>query len=56
MRNLKVFSEEWTEDYVNALNNNANYKAAASWWTGDFIFEVEPNGNLDHKITMFIGL
>ena len=56
MRNLKVFSEEWAESYVNALNNNANYKAAASWWTGDFIFVVEPSGNLDHKITMFIGL
>ena len=53
---MKVFSDEWTEAYVKGLNKNANYKAAASWWTGDFMFVVEPSGNLDHKITMFIGL
>ncbi len=56
MRNLKVFSEEWAENYTKALNDNANYKAAASWWTGDFLFVVEPSGNLDHKIVMFVGL
>ena len=53
---MKVFSNEWAEAYVKALNGNANYKAAASWWTGDFMFVIEPSGNLDHKITMFIGL
>ncbi|MFX0032314.1 MAG: SCP2 sterol-binding domain-containing protein [Candidatus Hodarchaeota archaeon] len=53
---MKVFTEEWTEAYVKALNNNANYKAAASWWEGDFIFVVEPSGNLNHEIKMFIGL
>jgi len=53
---MKVFSEEWAEAYVKALNSNSNYKAAASWWEGDFIFVVEPSGNLDHEIKMFIGL
>lgn len=53
---MKVFSEEWAEAYVKALNSNPNYKAAASWWEGDFIFIVEPSGNLDHEIKMFIGL
>ena len=53
---MKVFSDEWAEAYVKALNENANYKAAASWWVGDFIFVIEPSGNLDHEITMFIGL
>jgi len=56
VRDLKVFSKEWAESYEKALNDNANYKAAASWWTGDFIFVVEPSGDLDHKIVMFIGL
>ncbi|MFX1498490.1 MAG: SCP2 sterol-binding domain-containing protein [Promethearchaeota archaeon] len=53
---MKVFSEEWSDAYVKALNNNPNYRAAASWWEGDFIFIVEPSGNLDHEIKMFIGL
>ncbi|TFG12584.1 MAG: hypothetical protein EU531_10425, partial [Promethearchaeota archaeon] len=26
------------------------------WWDGDFIFVIEPSGNLDHEIRMFIGL
>lgn len=53
---MKVFSEEWADAYVKALNNNPNYRAAASWWEGDFIFIIEPSGNLDHEIKMFIGL
>jgi len=29
---LKVFSQEWVDAYVKAINDNANYKQAASWW------------------------
>ena len=53
---MKIFSNEWAEAYVTALNENANYKAAASWWMGDFMFVIEPSGNLDHEIKMFVGL
>jgi putative sterol carrier protein len=53
---VKVFSDEWADAYVKALNANPNYRAAASWWEGDFIFVVEPSGNLDHEIKMFVGL
>ncbi len=53
---MKVFSEEWARAYVAAINNNANYKAAASWWEGDFLFIVEPSGKLTKEIKMFIGL
>ncbi len=53
---MKVFSEEWSKAYVKALNANTDYRAAASWWDGDFIFVIEPSGNLDHEIKMFIGL
>ncbi len=53
---MKVFSEEWADAYEKALNDNQNYRAAASWWEGDFVFIVEPSGNLDHEIKMFIGL
>ena len=53
---MKVFSEEWVKAYVDAINNNANYKAAASWWEGDFLFIVQPSGNLDKEVKMFVGL
>ena len=53
---MKVFSDEWNEAYKKAINNNPNYKTAASWWEGDFIFVIEPGGNLDHEIKIFIGL
>ncbi len=54
---------EWAEAYAKGLNENADYREAAGpdgfppdGWEGDFIFEVEPSGNLDHKITMWVGL
>jgi putative sterol carrier protein len=53
---MKVFSEEWADAYIEALNNNPDYKTAASWWEGDFIFIIEPSGSMDHEIKMFIGL
>ena len=53
---MKVFSEEWAKAYEKALSTNEDYRAAASWWEGDFIFVIEPSGNLDHEIKMFIGL
>jgi len=53
---MKVFSEEWVQAYVKALNNNPNFKTAGSWWVGDFVFIVEPIGNLDHEIKFFIGV
>lgn len=49
-------TKEWADAYMKALNENKNYKAAASWWEGDFLFIVSPSGNLDHEIKMFIGL
>jgi putative sterol carrier protein len=53
---MKVFSEDWAKAYEKALSSNKDYRAAASWWEGDFIFVIEPSGNLDHEIKMFIGL
>ncbi|MHA1342813.1 MAG: hypothetical protein ACTSQG_02405, partial [Promethearchaeota archaeon] len=49
-------TQEWLDEYKEAINNNANYKEAASWWEGDFIFVIKPSGPLDHEIKMFIGL
>ena len=53
---MKFGTQEWADAYIDALNGNANYKAAASWWEGDFLFIITPSGNLDHEIRMYIGL
>lgn len=52
----KFASNEWALAFKDAVNSNANYKEAASWWEGDFIFVVKPSGNLDKELKMFIGL
>lgn len=60
---MKFGTQEWAEEYQKALNANQNYKEAAGpegfppdGWEGDFLFIVEPAGNLDHEIRMFVGL
>ena len=60
---MKFGTPEWAEEYAKALNANENYKEAAGpegfppdGWEGDFLFVIEPSGNLDHEIRMFVGL
>ncbi|MFW9894658.1 MAG: SCP2 sterol-binding domain-containing protein [Candidatus Thorarchaeota archaeon] len=60
---MKFGTQEWAEAYAKALNENENYRDAAGpkgfppdGWEGDFVFIVEPAGNLDHEIKMFVGL
>ena len=52
----KFASNEWAKAFCKEVNANKNYKEAASWWEGDFIFVIEPSGKLDHEIKMFVGL
>ncbi|MFX0029260.1 MAG: SCP2 sterol-binding domain-containing protein [Candidatus Hermodarchaeota archaeon] len=60
---MKFGSPEWAAAYVKAINDNENYRDAAGpngfppdGWEGDFLFIVEPAGNLDHEIRMWVGL
>jgi len=60
---MKFGTPEWAEAYKKAVNENENYRDAAGpegfppvGWEGDFIFVVEPAGNLDHELRMFVGL
>ena len=60
---MKFGTQEWAEAYAKAINANENYRDAAGpkgfppdGWEGDFLFIVEPAGNLDHEIRMFVGL
>jgi len=49
-------SKDWAKAFCKAVNENQNYAEAAATWEGDFIFVIEPSGNLDHMIRMFVGL
>jgi putative sterol carrier protein len=53
---MKVFTDDWAKGLKDAINSNKNYKAAASWWEGDFIFVVTPSGNLKKEVKVFVGL
>ncbi|MFW9866945.1 MAG: sterol carrier protein [Candidatus Thorarchaeota archaeon] len=60
---MKFGTQEWAETFCKAINENENYRDAAGpegfppdGWEGDFLFVVEPSGNLDHEIKMFVGL
>ena len=60
---MKFGSAEWAKAFCKAINENENYRDAAGpegfppdGWEGDFLFVVEPSGNLDHEIKMFVGL
>ncbi len=56
-------TKEWADAFCKAVNENENYRDAAGpegfppdGWEGDFLFIVEPSGNLDHEVRMFVGL
>ena len=60
---MKFGTPEWATAFCKAINENENYRGAAGpggfppdGWEGDFLFVVEPSGNLDHEIRMFVGL
>ena len=60
---MKFGTNEWAKAFCKAVNENQNYRDAAGpegfppvGWEGDFLFVVEPSGNLDHEIKMFVGL
>lgn len=60
---MKFGTSEWANAFCKAVNENENYRDAAGpegfppdGWEGNFLFVVEPAGNLDHEIRMFVGL
>ena len=60
---MKFGTPEWANAYCKAINENENYRDAAGpdgfppdGWEGDFLFVINPSGNLDHEIRMFVGL
>ncbi|MCG3216034.1 MAG: SCP2 sterol-binding domain-containing protein [Candidatus Heimdallarchaeota archaeon] len=52
----KFPSKEWIEQFMVVLNNSPDYKEAAEWWEGDFLFVVETDEKLDKKATFYLDL
>jgi len=53
---LLFATPEWLKAYVEKLNQNKAYEDAAKDWEGDFLFIVQPGGNLDHEIKFYVDL
>ena len=53
---MRILTEEWVEAFGKAINENPNYKPSALTWEGDMLLLIEPSGNLDHEVRVFIGL
>lgn len=52
----KFGTQEWADLFMKAVNENEAYAKAADWWTGDFIFQVNPHGGLAKQLNMWVGL
>jgi putative sterol carrier protein len=53
---LKFGTEPWVNAYAEKLNANPAYEEAAKTWEGDFVFIIEPSGNLDHEVRFYVDL
>ena len=55
--NLIFPSAEWIAKYMDLLNANPDYKDAAKTWEGDFIFQVNADGeSVKEPIRFYIDL
>lgn len=53
---LLFATAEWLDAYMEKLNSNPDYEDAAKTWEGDFVFIIEPAGNLDKELRFYIDL
>lgn len=49
-------SEEWLKGLETQINSDAQYNEIAKNWEGDLFFFVEPDGNLDERLTFYLDL
>jgi putative sterol carrier protein len=52
----KLFSQEWVEEYIKAINSNEEYTNAAKDWEGDFLFVIEPDEEMDEPKYVYLDL
>lgn len=49
-------SAEWLNALHEKLNNDAHYNQIAKNWEGDLLFDIQPVGNLEKALTMYLDL
>jgi putative sterol carrier protein len=49
-------SEEWLQGLERKLNSDARYHEIAKNWEGDLLFLIEPDGNLNERLTFYLDL
>ena len=49
-------SEEWLKGLEAKLNSDSQYNEIAKKWEGDLVFFIEPDGNLDERVTFYLDL
>ena len=52
----KFPSEEWTKEYVEKLNSNANYEEAGKNWEGSLTFIVQRDESFDRDAYLYLDL
>ena len=54
---MAVFpSEEWINQFKDAVNSNVAYEDAARTWEGDFLFVVQPDSTLKQEAVFYVDL
>jgi putative sterol carrier protein len=49
-------SKDWLQDFENKLNKDERYAQIAKNWEGDMYFVIDPDGNLDNQVIMYLDL
>jgi len=49
-------SEEWLKGLEEKLNSDERYAEIAKKWEGDLFFFIEPEGNLNERLTFYLDL
>ncbi len=49
-------SEEWLKGLEAKLNSDSRYHEVARNWEGDLFFLIEPEGNLEKRLTFYLDL
>ncbi len=54
---MSVFpSAEWLKTFEEKLNSDQKYAQVAKNWEGDMYFIIEPEGNLQERMVMYLDL
>jgi putative sterol carrier protein len=49
-------SSQWLDAFQEKLNRDERYNDIARNWEGDLVFDIQPQGNLAERVTMYLDL